>query len=514
MARQLLLLHPAKLEGENRGVYEQHIASMRALFHGAGDWQVHALDLQHPSFPDAASSADLAIIHMLAAPEAEAVIRLRRERGLPTVFEIADNFLDLGKWLPPRHLLRNPLLRQRILHHASIANAVQVYAPGLAELFGHVNPNVICLDPYVPPGRALRDDAFVVGWGGTTSHEEDLAPIAPVIVDFCRRHPDVTFAFIGNAGLLRRLFAEIPRDQLRASDFADHETYLAFVRQWDVGLAPLRPSAFNAGRTDTKFATYAACGVAALLEESDVYRPHADRAMLYRTADELRDALEWLHEDRARAAELGSRAFAWAESERSADRLRAQRINAYQPLLTHAGGASFEIADDDCARRLAAAANRIDMLRDLVHDCADYAQARLALADALQASGDLPQALAVLEERAFPPVLAGIAAERQLALAMEMQSPRAAEFAARVDSPVARLRLAHGKSDRREFLRALLECQPFDYIALSTRLRELLAGGAARSAELDELCLRACMIAPELVPVELRPPSLTRFLPA
>lgn len=519
MTRRLLLLHPARLEGENRGIYEQHVASMRALLDGADGWQVHAVDPQHPSFPDAALSAGLVIIHMLAAAEAEAVIRLRRERGLATIFEIADNFLDLGPWLPPRHLLRNPLVRQRILHHASIADAVQVYAPGLAELFGHVNRKVIRLDPYVPIARVSRDDAFVVGWGGTTSHEEDLAPIAPVIVDFCRRHPDAVFAFIGNAALLGRLFAEIPRAQLRSHDFADYETYLRFVRQWDAGLAPMRPSGFNAGRSDTKFATYAACGVAALLEESAVYRPHADRAILFRTADELSDALEWLHEDRSRARDLASRAFAWAESERSADKLRAQRAGAYEPLLPDRGGAPFEIADDGPARRLAEAmgrqgAEQIEALRELVREHSGYAQARLALAEALRSAGDAAGALAVLDAQPFPPVLAGIAAERQLALALQMQSPRAAEFAARVDSPVARVRLSHGKRDRREFLRALLECQPFDYIALSTRLRELLAGGAVRSAELEELCLRACMIAPELVPVELRPPSLTRFLPA
>ncbi len=135
-------------------------------------WQVHALDPVHPSFPDAALAAELVIVHMLSAPEIEAVIRLRRARGLSTIFEISDNFLDMGGWLPARHALRNPLVRQRIVYHASIADAVQVYSPGLAALCRHVHPRILQLDPYVPlhDQTVARGDEIVIGWGGSTSH--------------------------------------------------------------------------------------------------------------------------------------------------------------------------------------------------------------------------------------------------------------------------------------------------------------------------------------------------------
>jgi glycosyltransferase involved in cell wall biosynthesis len=549
MLRRLLLLHPSRLEGENRGVYEQHVASMQALLGDADGWQVHALDLSHPSFPHAALAAELVIVHMLAAPEVEAVIRLRRARNLATIFEISDNFLDLGDWLPPRHALRNPLVRQRVVYHASIADAVQVYAPGLAELCGHVNERVVLLDPYVPlharaaecsrqsaVGSRLEQsllllptadcqlptgDGFVVGWGGTTSHEDDLALIAPVIAEFCRRHDDVTFAFIGNRGMGERLFGEIPPRQLRMREFSDYASYLDFVRTWDVGLAPMRGSGFNAGRTDTKVATYAACGVAPVLEECEVYRTHAAHALLYRGAEGLAEALESLYEDRARADEIASRARAWAERERGPERLRAQRIAAYEPLAMECGGEpplSDSHADTDWrADTKAEACLRtpydVDALRALVHDHPDYAQARLALADALRAAGDEYGALDVLDKHPFPPVLAGLAAERQHALAQRVRPERADDYASRVDSPVARVRLAHRGGDQRAFLRALLEEQPFDYFALSTILRELLAGDRDTD-EVRQLCARACLIAPELVPPELRPPSLARFLPA
>lgn len=512
MLRRLLLLHPSRLEGENRGVYEQHVASMHSLLDAAPGWQVHALDLNHPSFPHAALAAELVVVHMLAAPEIEAVIRLRRARNLATIFEVSDNFLDLGNWLPARHALRNPLVRQRIVYHAFIADAVQVYGPGLAELCRHVNERVLQLDPYVPlHARGECRDGFVVGWGGTTSHEDDLAPIAPAIAELCRRHDDVTFAFIGNRAMGERLFGEIPPRQLRMREFSDYRSYLEFVRTWHVGLGPMRGSGFNAGRTDTKVATYAACGVAPVLEECDVYRPHAAHALLYRGAGELGEVLESLYQDRLRVEEIASRARAWAERERGPERLRAQRIAAYEPLIPRATGQALTIeAKAEAGLRIP---YDVDALRAVVHEYPDYAQARLALADVLRAAGDERGALDVLDAQPFPPVLAGLAAERQHALAQRVRPDRAGHYASRVDSPAARVRIAHRGSDHRVFLRALLEQQPFDYFALSTRLRELLAGDRDTD-ELRELCVRACLIAPELVPAELRPPSLARFLPA
>ena len=508
MIRRVLLLHPSRLEGENRGVYEQHVASMIALLGTSPGWEVHALDLTHPSFPQAALAAELVIVHMLAAPEIEAVIRLRRARGLATIYEISDNFLDLGTWLPARHALRYPLVRQRIVYHASIADAVQVYAPGLAELCRHLNPRVLQLDPYVPVDRSRkRDGGFVVGWGGTTSHEEDLAAIAPAIVDFCRGHEDVIFAYIGNLSMGKRLFGGISPQQTRMREFSDHATYLDFVRTWHVGLAPLRPSAFNAARTDTKVATYAACRVAPVVEDCDVYRVHADHAVLYRDG-ELGETLESLYQQRARVDETAARASEWAGRERGVERLRAQRIAEYEPFCRSETGAPMSIASD--APSLEA---NVEGLRAIIRDHPDYAQARLALSDLLKSTGDRRGALEILDAHPFPEVFAGIAAERQFALALSVCPERVAEYAARVDSPAARVRIAHRQSERGVFLRALLEEQPFDYFALSTMLRELL-GQNGDTEELRAICARICLIAPELVPSSLRPESLLRFLPA
>jgi hypothetical protein len=492
------------------------------------------MDPLHPAFPEAVTASELVIVHMLGHREVEAAIRIRRSRGLRTIFEIGDNFLDLGGWLPRRHLLRSPLVRQNILFHASLCDAVQIYAAGLHDLAARVNPNVIVLDPYVPLAaqRPARSDSFVIGWGGTTSHEDDLARIAPVIVELCRRHADAVFAFMGSKDLFSRYFGAIPTGQRRAQPFGDYDRYLEFVRSLDVGLAPLGESGFNAGRTDTKFATYAACGVAAVIEAAPVHLPHRERAMLFRSPAELAECLESLHADRARIADLAQRAYEWAARERSADRLREQRERCYESLLPSATAEDRPSLRSEPPSSLPTGTGAVDEAarlakcvglqpeealagaREILAEHPRYAAAAWLALRSLEALGRLQEAVDLIEGFAFPAIYADVAAEMQTRLARKLRPEDVASHMARIASPLARLRLQHrDQKDMGAFYRAVLEEQPFDFFALSTVIR-LLSQRDESSPELDALYERICLIAPETVPFERRPASLARYLPA
>jgi hypothetical protein len=307
---RVLLLHTGLTRGENHGVFVRHIEPLRWLFADDPEWNIVAIDTLHPSFPDAALTADLVIIAMTAMPEIESVIRLRRDNDLPTIFEITDNFLGVGDWVSRANPLHSPLVRQNILFYAAECDAVHVYAPAQAELVRTVNPRTAVLHPYVPIAELPeKPEGFVFGWGGTRSHREDLVPIAPVIRDFCSRHRDAIFAFMGDQGLFDELFAEIPEHQTRRRPYGTFEQYLEFVRGLHVGLAPLGPSPFNAGRGDTKFGIYAACGAAALLQDAPVYRPHAARARLFATPEDLRRHLDEAYGDREALTAMARRAI-------------------------------------------------------------------------------------------------------------------------------------------------------------------------------------------------------------
>lgn len=521
----LLLIHPAGLSGENRGIFVQHVESMQWLLDGKRGWTVNAVDVFHPAFPQLALESDVVVIHMLSQREIESLIRLRRSRDLRTVFEISDNFLDIGDWVPRRHLLRSPLIRQQILFHARLADAVQVYSPGLLELFRQVNPVVTVLDPYVPLAPARREpqsgDAFIFGWGGTSSHDDDLARIAPVVSEFCAAHSDAVFSFMGDASMFARHFSGIPSAQCVVRPFGDYDRYLAFVRSLDVGLVPMRESAFNAARTDTKFATYAACGVASVLEDTPLHRTHAERAAIFRTPDELRDILGSLHHDRTRVADLASRAYEWAADIRGEERLRDQRDRFYRSLVDGSRVPGTQAVADTTrwSDRLAEASREkpeatLAAAEEVLRECADHAPAQWIAIRSLEASGRLDEALARLERVELPELYADQAAEMQVRLTRKLRPSEADEHFARVASPLARLRLQHhDQKDRAAYFRAVLEHQPYDFFALSGVIRQLTNDGSETS-QLAELYERICLVAPETVPAQHRPASLARFLPA
>jgi hypothetical protein len=519
--RRLLIVHPSTLRGENHGLYVQHVASLQWLLSEENGWSVAALDPFHPAFPEAALESDVVVVHMLPHREIEAMIRLRRERSLPTVFELSDNFLGIGAWVPRTHLLRSPLVRQRLLYHASLCDALQVYAPGLRELFARVNPRVQVFDPYVPiPDEAPQKPAgFVFGWGGTTSHEDDLQRVAPAIVDFCARHDDAVFAYMGDVAMFQRHFHAIRPEQTRVTPFGAFDSYLQFVRGLHAGLAPSKGSAFNAGRSDTKLLTYAAASVAPVLEDVPPYDAHGGHALLFRDAGELLAALERLYRDRALVAELAGRALAWARAERGAARLAAQRDAFYRTLLRAQPVAALAIepAPAEAATLVALGKQKPEQAlasaREIAAAYPAYAQARWAIVMALQALGRVEELLEELQRFDWPLLYSDGIAELRARALCATRPAEAEEHIGRIRSPFTRLRLrARGHGDRDAFFRAILEEQPYDYFALSAVIRTLERENPA-SSDLEALYERACLIAPETVPAGRHPASLAQFLP-
>jgi hypothetical protein len=520
--RRLLVVHPSRLRGENQGVYVQHVSSLQWLLDGRNGWSVAALDPLHPAFPQAALDSDLVVVHMLPHREIEAMIHLRRERSLPTVFELSDNFLGLGAWLPKSSLLRSPLVRQRLLYHASLCDALQVYAPGLRELFARVNPRVALFDPYVPlPDAApAKPGGFVFGWGGTTSHEDDLQRVAPAIVAFCARHADAVFAYMGDVAMFRRHFHAIGPEQTRVQPFGAFDAYLGFVRGLHVGLAPAQRSAFNAGRSDTKVLTYAASCVAPLLEDAAPYSGHSAHALLFRDADTLLAALERLYRDRSLLTELATRALAWAHQERGAERLAAQRESFYRTLLRAEPvrpspiGAAPAAADTLVELGTQAPEAALGTARALAAAHPAYAQARWAIVTALDALGRADELRDELEQFEWPLIYSDGVAELRARAAGACRAADADAQIERIRSPFTRLRLrSRSQPDRVAFFRAILEAQPYDYFALSAVIRTLEREDPA-CADLQALYERACLVAPESVPPERRPAALAPFLPA
>jgi glycosyltransferase involved in cell wall biosynthesis len=486
-------------QGENRGNFHHRIAAPVALLAGDERLDVRAMSALLPGFPRAALESDLVCLHMLAGPELAALVRARRARGLVTLFELHD-VLEPGSWLGRDHWTRQPLARQALLGVAMSCDGLRVASRGQLDLFATLHPRVTLLDNMVPvpPRRPPRGAGFRVGFAGTDSHRDDLAAIAPVLIELAQRHPDVELAVMGGPAL-HALFAAAGRCELRP--FAAYEDYLDFLRTLDVGVVPLIESPFNRGRSDTKIAELAASGAVAVVERHPAFAGHAEHAPVFRTGEQLRAILERLRAEPARREALAAAAFDWVMRHRSEAAMRAQRRAAYLEWLAGPprDGDPAPGLDDERSAAL---------------------RARLVRARAEHAAGDAAAALAICEELlARDP---GYEAARYLALACLARLDRPAELLAqaplladsplygdqvavlghgaaravateqaqrwleRIQWPPARLRLQPSLvPDPVARFRRILEHEPFDYFALAGLERLLSRAGA--SAEVEPL---------------------------
>lgn len=488
----LEILHPRHQTGENAGLHHQHVDTLRDLLQATG-WEVGTLDPLDTALSTRVLAADLVVVQMLPHPEVEGIIRARRDRGRPTVLEITDNFLA-----PPRadNPLASPLVRQRLVFHAWLADALQVYTPALADLMRGVARRTIVFDPYVPladepPRRG--EDPLTVGWGGTRTHAPDLDAIAGPLARFASRHADVEFSFMGDAGLLDGL----PPGRRRP--FGSPDAYLEFVDELDIGLAPLLPTPFNVGRTDTRFGTYAARGVAAVIQDATAHHAHARRSAPFTDGEELERLLEELYRARGRVRALAAAAHRWARQTRSASALARQRDEAYRALVTTdcplaptGGDPAAAVALERAGREEPRAA--LAACEELLATHPGYEQAWLFAARCLERLGRKQEAARRLQTRRFSPAFS------DLALELIARASGERRLADAMTSPFLRARLRHED---------VLAHQPYDHFGLQRAIR---AAGTDRP-RLGELYARASLVAPDTVPREWRPIHLRPFVP-
>jgi hypothetical protein len=530
-APRLVVAHPRDLVGENAGLYGLHVTSLVELLGPLG-WRVEPLTVLDPRFPAAALSADVTILQMLGEPEAEAVILRRRDMGLPTVYEVTDNVLGVGDWLPGTHPIRSPLARQGLLYHAHLADSTQMLVPALAELFSTVNPRQILLSPRTPFPDELppKPDGFVFGWSGSRSHSASLAAAAPAVVELCRRHSGATFAFMGDRSVFDEHFGAIAPEQRQLHPFGEWEEQLRFVGGLHVGIAPMVPSPFNATRSDTRVGLYAGHGVAAVLQDAPPHRSHRGHARIYRTAAELLDVLEELFQDRGQVEALARAGRDWMERERSAAALGAERDRAYRELLAQspngrparrpAGPVPAEVPAAqaaDLSARLHDAHRQepedaLAVCRELVARHPAYDQAHLLALSCLERLRRHEELLAYAGGVEPSPIYSDLFAEASARAAARVRPADRARHVEALRSPFRRARLGEYAAAA-EQSRAVLEHNPYDHFALASTIRRI-EREHEDAPELAELYERLCMVAAETVPPGRRPDRLAPFLPA
>ena len=247
-----------------------------------------------------------------------------RADGAFLIYTTDDNLLDLklegatSEWLSTGH-------QEVIRYLAAEADGVIVSTEPLREQMGPFNERVIvvpnALDDRLVPyelSRRSEERACVIGYMGTTTHDDDLAMMAPALQRVMRRHAGrVELEIVGavNDADSLRAFGDLPVRIVQRGHAVEYPSFMRWIGrelQWDVGLAPLRDDRFTRCKSDIKFLDYAGMGLAGIFSRVEPYGASVQHLRTGYLADNTVEAweegLERLVVDPELRGEMGTRA--------------------------------------------------------------------------------------------------------------------------------------------------------------------------------------------------------------
>jgi len=302
---------------------------------------VHVVNLVyfHRLRHDVMLDADVLILNNICDADLLPVIRDRRARRKPTVYELCDDL-----WaLPPSNAMQafygqtnNMLLIKRL---ANYCDALQFSSPELEKKFGYLNPNTRVFPNQileVPSERTQKgQDRVIVGWGGSAGHLNDVAKISDRLIRWILSRKNVHL-YLMCADPIWELFAALPEDRKRRFATGSLSDYYNFLSHLDIGLAPLEDTPFNRSRSDVKFLEYAVHGVVPVVQATGPYLLSVEQGrtgFFFDSADELISTLDRLAADVSLRAGVSASAREYVLKQRNHMDHGQERVEFYRGLI-------------------------------------------------------------------------------------------------------------------------------------------------------------------------------------
>lgn len=235
------------------------------------------------------------------------------QSGVRVVYDNDDDYSSVERHHPAYRAVRRDGSFKRIVRIARASTLMTTTTTRLASQHRKAGiPHVEVIPNLLDPA-ALRaphpHEGLVVGYVGAREHTRDLdhIPVAAVLRSLLESVPSLRVESIGvDLGL------DSPR--YRHDPFVPHPQLGSRIAGWDIGLAPLMDTPFNASRSDIKLKEYAACQVPWIASATGPYAElgRAEGGVVVGD-DGWYDALAELLTDQAQREELAQAAGAWAQ---------------------------------------------------------------------------------------------------------------------------------------------------------------------------------------------------------
>jgi len=219
---------------------------------------------------------DVVIFHRTCEPVLLNLLKMAKDLGKPTVYDIDDNFLAIpdlphGKYSRQRHI------RETTKEFMWRCHAVKVHSRQMEVVASQYNENVFykpdCFDFSIIEGLAQKKKSpgvIIIGYSGTQYRDHDFIAVTPAIKRIIHDFQDcVRFEFMG---FIPEGLKEGPQVHFTPWN-KDYRSFIRerYQRNWDIGLAPLQNILFNLCKSNNKYREYGACKIAGIYSNFPVY---------------------------------------------------------------------------------------------------------------------------------------------------------------------------------------------------------------------------------------------------
>jgi tetratricopeptide (TPR) repeat protein len=300
------------------------------------DVYVVAVSNIHPKKSDIMDNADIVVLNDICDPDLLPVISKRKKKGLLTIYEIADDMNGLQPWNAVYEFYQNKENIALIYKLADYSDKLQFSVHELQKLYGTLNKNNEVFPNQIlntPLERSLNNsDEFIIGWGGSHGHLEDISAISDQLTKWILSKPKAKLHLMCSEPIWN-LFKELPENKKKYFPTGSLENYYKFLSELHVGIAPLQDTAFNRCRSDVKFLEYAISGVIPVVADLEPYKGsvvHGETGFLFNNAVELIKTLDLIENDRNILKRVSITSKAYVKRERLQSAHVKERIEFYR----------------------------------------------------------------------------------------------------------------------------------------------------------------------------------------
>lgn len=235
------------------------------------------IDQDAPAADDLLPGTRVVIVRYLTPAWAQA-LRQHQAALAGIVYFMDDELLDPQAWKGLPAPYRQKLQRYCGRLHRTLAELVTEYWGSTAPLCARhaglgmrlVPPLPLAEDAGRQPIRPVPGEPVQIFYHGTSVHLDEMRWLRPVIAQVLSACPLAHFEVIGDHEV-NRLFRDLPRTRvLHPMSWPNYLSHCRAMRG-HIGLAPLLPGQFNAGRSHTKVHDIARCAAQALCANQAPY---------------------------------------------------------------------------------------------------------------------------------------------------------------------------------------------------------------------------------------------------